>query len=511
MKRIILFLLVAFLLFSEAVYGQDGNSQVSYSNLALQFSEQNYNGDPATGYFPSVANVHGFGSFLANPATIGLIDDNYFSFGLANNTVERENTYLGNSLVAEDNFTKLSNLGFIYKVPTKQGSFVLGAGYNRISDHRGITRLGARNNESTITDAFKDPGSDYNDIAFNAYAIDWGDVNETYMESIFRIGFAEYPGITQEAEVSYETNLGEYSFFFGTEFQKDLFIGISGGLTAGNYTYRRDFLEVDDQNDYNYNFIPSDTEGDSTDIDNILTHDEIDADMYGFTLRAGLLYKLTPNLNLGLSYLLPSTIVVNEGYYSSITTELDDGSTPFESDFASEEDYEYRIKKPGKLSAGLAFVDIAGFDISVSGELIDYSNLGLDLVKGNDLNFNDEVAIREQEEELEDFMANNYKRVINYKAGIGYQFTDEFKLKAGYAFFEGKSKIFEADREIYSAGISANITENIILDLNGQYSMWQDRSVAYSYFDFDTNELRAEVIDQDVSSLRILAGIRFNF
>jgi opacity protein-like surface antigen len=108
-------------------------------------------------------------------------------------------------------------------------------------------------------------------------------------------------------------------------------------------------------------------------------------------------------------------------------------------------------------------------------------------------------------------MANNYKRVINYKAGIGYQFTDEFKLKAGYAFFEGKSKIFEADREIYSAGISANITENIILDLNGQYSMWQDRSVAYSYFDFDTNELRAEVIDQDVSSLRILAGIRFNF
>ena len=511
MKRITLFLLTAFLLSFEAVYGQDGNSQVSYSNLALQFSEQNNNGDPATGYFPSVANLNGFGSFLANPATIGLIEDNYFSFGLVNQSVERENTYLGNSLITEDNFTNLSNIGFIYKAPTEQGSFVIGAGYNSVSDQKGITRLSARNNESTITDQFKDPSSDYNDIAFNAYAIDWGDVNETYLESIFRIGFAEYPGITQEAEVSYETNLGEYSFFFGTEFQKDLFIGISGGLTAGNYTYRRDFLEVDDQNDYNFNFIPSDVEGDSTDIDNILTHDEIDAEIYGFTLRTGLLYKLTPNLNIGLSYLIPSTLVVNEEYYSSITTELDDGSTPFESDFASEEDYEYRIKKPGQLSAGLALVDIAGFDVSISGEMIDYSNLGLDLIKGNDFNFNDEVAIREQEEELEDFMANNYKRVINYKAGIGYQVTNELKLKGGYAFFEGKSRIFEADREIYSAGISAKIAENITLDLNGQYSMWNDRSVAYSYLDFDTNETRAEVIDQDVSSLRIMAGIRFNF
>lgn len=511
MKRIILFLLLAFLMSPGAAYAQDGNAQVSYSNLALQFSEQSFNGDAATGYFPSVANLNGFGSFLANPATIGLAESNYFSFGLANNTIERENAYLGNSLVTEDNFTKLSNLGFIYKAPTRQGSFVLGAGYNSISDKKGITRLSARNNESTITDAFKDPASDYNDIAFNAYAIDWGDVNETYLESIFRIGFADYPGITQEAEVSYETNLGEYSVFFGTEFQENLFVGVSGGLTAGNYTYRRDFLEVDDQNDYNYNFIPSDTPGDSTDIDNILTHDEIDAEIYGFTLRTGLLYKLTPKVNIGLSYLLPSTLVVNEGYYSSITTELDDGSTPFESDFASEEDYEYRIKKPGQLNAGLAFIDIAGFDLSFSGEMIDYSNLELDMVKGNDLSFNDEVSVREQEEQIEGFMENSYKRVINYKAGIGFQASEALKLKAGYAFFEGKSKVFEADREVFSAGITARITDSIILDLNGQYSMWQDQSVAYDYLDFDTNETRSEVIDQDVSALRILAGIRFNF
>ncbi|MEX0724147.1 MAG: outer membrane protein transport protein [Gracilimonas sp.] len=511
MKRIILFLLMSFVFSSEAVYGQDGNSPVSYSNLALQFSEQSFNGDAATGFFPSVANVNGFGSFIANPATVALIDRNYFSFGLANNNLEQENNYLGNTLTTEDNFTNLGNIGFIYKVPTEQGSFVLGAGYNSISNHKGISRLSARNNQSTITDQFKDPSSDYNDIAFNAYAIDWGDVDETYLESIFRIGFAEYPGITQEAEISYETKMGEYSFFFGTEFQENLFVGISGGLTAGNYTYRRDFLEVDDQNDYNYNFIPSDTPGDSTDIDNILTHDEIDAEIYGFTLRTGLLYKVSPNLNIGLSYQIPSTMVVTEGYYSLIRTELDDGSTPFESDFTSDVDYEYRIEKPGQLSAGLALVDIGGFDISASAEMIDYSNLGVDLVKGNDLDFNEEVAIREQETEVENFMSNNYKRVINYKAGIGFQATEQLKLKAGYAFNEGKSSVFEADRTILSGGISAKISPNIVLDLNGQYATWKDQSVAYNYFDANSNQDISETISKDISSIKILAGIRFLF
>lgn len=511
MKRTILFLLAPFLLTSGAVLAQDGNNPVNYSNLALQFSEQSFNGDAGTGLFPSVATVNGYGSFVDNPATVGLIEENYFSFGLANNRYEYENSYLGNTLSSEDNSTSLGNIGFVYKLPTKQGSFVIGGGYNSISNQKGVTHLSARNNESTITDQFKDPASDYYDIAFNAYAIDWGDVDSTYLESIFRIGLPNFPGITQEADISYKTNMGEYSAFFGTEFQENLFIGVSAGLTTGNYTYRRDFLEVDDQNDYNYNFIPSDTPGDSTDIDNILTHDEIDADIFGFTLRTGLLYKVSQNFNIGLSYQIPSTLVVREGYYSSIKTELDDGSTPFESDFASEKDYEYRINKPGELNVGIALIDIGGFDLSVSGEFINYSNLSLDLIKGNDLSFNDEVEIRDQQEELDSFMEENYKSVINYKAGLGYQVTDLLKLKAGYAFFEGKSEVYEADRNVFSGGFTANITKNIVLDLTGQYSFWDDRSVAYSYYDFDTDQNRAETISHDITNIRILAGVRFLF
>lgn len=511
MKRMIFFLLVPFLFPVATVIAQDGNEPVTYSNLALQFSSQNFNGDAATGYLPTVASSNGYGSFLDNPASVAFIKENSFSFSLFNNNVEYQNTYLGNTVNTSDNSTKLGNIGFVYKVPTEQGSFVMGAGYNRTTNQRVLNRLSARNSESTITDAFREPDSDYYDIAFNTYAIDWGDVDSTYLESIFRIGFEEYPGITQEAEINQSIDIGEYSFFFGTEFQKNFYVGISGGITSGNYTYRRDFLEVDEFNDYNYNFIPSDVSEEGTDIDNILTHDEIDANIVGFDLRAGVIYQVTPKVNVGASYLIPSTLVISESYYSSITTELDDGSTPFQSDFASNGNYEYRVKKPGKLSGGIALTNIGSFDLSVSAELINYSNLRLDFITGNNLDFNEEVELREKQNELHAFMTDNYKLVTNFKTGLGYQLNEQIKLKSGYAYLQGKSEIFEADRNIISGGFSAKVTENILLDVTGQYSFWEDRSKVYSYYDYQDDVGRSEILSQEVQNLKILAGIRFLF
>lgn len=511
MKRILFFLLIPSLLISSKVNAQDGNTQVSYSNLALQFSAQDFNGDAATGFMPSVASQNGYGSFADNPASIALAKDGYVSFSLFNNSLEYENTYLGNTVNTEDENTRLGNLGFIYKIPTEQGSFVMGAGYNKLNNQRGLYRVGGRNSESTITDEFREPSSDYYDIAFDTYAIDWGNQDSTYLESIFRIGFEDYPGITQDAEITHTTNMGEYSFFFGTEFQKDLFVGVSAGLTSGTYTYRRDFLELDDQNDYNYNFIPSDVSEQGTDINSILTHDEIDAEIVGFTLRSGIIYKINPKVNVGVSYLLPSTMVVRESYYSSIRTELDDGSTPFQADFASGEDYEYRIEKPGQLKAGIALNNIGRFNFSASAEMIDYSNLKLDLISGNDLDFEAEVSLRDNEESLEDFMASSYQRVINLKAGLGFAINDAVDLKAGYGYLPAKSKVYEADRNVISGGFSAKVTESIVLDVSGQYSFWNDRSTLYNYFDYSDNVARSEVVDHQVNTLKILAGVRFLF
>jgi hypothetical protein len=511
MKRILFFLLAPFLLLSPSLFAQDGNNPVSYSNLALQFSTQNYKGDAATGLFPTVANVKGLGSFLDNPASMALVEKNYFNFSIGNNQFESENAYLSNSITTEDNSTNLGSMGVVYKFPTVQGSFVLGAGYNRIKNQNMLARVDARNNQSTITDAFREPTSDYQDIAFNTYAIDWGDTDSTYLESIFRIGLPNYPGIDQNAEISYETNMSEYSIFFGTEFKKNLYVGASAGIIGGTYSYRRNFLESDSQNDYNANFVPSDAPNQYTDIDNILTHDKIDADILGFSVRAGLIYQFSPRVNVGISYLVPSTIVVREDYYSSIKTELDDNSSPFISDFASDETYEYRIKKPGRLSAGFALQNMGNFSLAVSGELVNYANLRLDLVSGNDMGYDEKVAVRQNENDLDAFMKKNYRMAFNLKTSLGYQIDDIIHLNAGYAFFQGKSKVFEADRNVVSGGFSTNITNDLVFDLNGQYSFWDDRFDLYNYYDYSSNVARSETVNQNISNFKIIAGLRFMF
>ncbi|MDR9415442.1 MAG: outer membrane protein transport protein [Gracilimonas sp.] len=484
----------------------------SYVNLALQFSTQNFNGDAANGLLPSVSSVNGFGSFVDNPATIALIEENSFNFGLYNSQVEMENSYLDNTEMSEDNNFGFGNIGVVYKIPTSQGSFVLGAGYNQLSDMQDVTRIEGRNTESTITDGFRETDSDYYDIAFDAYATDWGDVDSTYKESIFRIGFTSFPGINQEAEIIQSTNIGEYSFFFGTEFQENLYVGISAGITSGNYKYRRNFLEIDKFDFYNAAFIPSDTEGEFTDVDNILTYDEIDADIVGYAIRGGLLYEFSNKFKIGLSYLIPSTTVIQEQYYSSITTELDDGSTPFQSDFASDGVYEYRIKKPAEFKAGITLSKIWRFDFSASAEYVNYSNLRLDFITGNDLSFNTKVALRDQQDEIENFISSTYKPTTNLKAGIGFAVNKDSKIKAGYAYLPGRSSAFEATKNVVSAGFTTSISNNVVLDLMGQYSFWNDRSIAYSYFDYeDGGAARSERIDHDIQTIKILAGIRFLF
>ncbi|HBX66499.1 MAG TPA: hypothetical protein DEG32_10210, partial [Balneolaceae bacterium] len=109
------------------------------------------------------------------------------------------------------------------------------------------------------------------------------------------------------------------------------------------------------------------------------------------------------------------------------------------------------------------------------------------------------------------FMGENYNQVVNLKSSLGYQINNQFNMKAGYAFLPAKSKVFESDRNIISGGFSANISKNIVLDINGQYSFWEDRSELYNYYDDSEDVVRSEVVDQQVSTFKILAGIKFLF
>ena len=146
---------MGFLFSSATVFAQDGGNPLEYGSLAQQFTTSNINGDANAAILPSVAMENGFGTYLDNPAALAFIKDSYFTLGYFNNQAENQSAYLGQSNTLTGNNGRFSNVGIVYSVPTTQGSLVLGGGYSLNSAFYRQSYLSAFNNQSTITDVFK--------------------------------------------------------------------------------------------------------------------------------------------------------------------------------------------------------------------------------------------------------------------------------------------------------------------------------------------------------------------
>lgn len=511
MKNRLLSTLFGLMLLSTYTFGQDGANQINYSSLAQQFVQTNLNGDANATILPSVAIDNGFGSFLDNPASLALINDTYFNIGYLSNHAENTNSFKNISSTIDGQLGRFSNMGLIYSAPTNQGSLVIGGGYTVNNSINRKNLLAVENSTSTITDVFKDINSSYNSIAFETFAIDYADIEQTQLESIFRIGFepGTFPGIFQDVEITQRSNIGELSLFGATEFRKNLFVGISLALVSGTHNYTRDFLERDLNDVYDGDFLFADENGlNGTDVDAILLRDEIESEVLGTSLRAGVLYKITSFFNVGVSYALPNTYFITENYYSFIRTTFDDESIS-EDDFDG--DFTYEVKRPSQLNLGAAIDNLAGFTLSGSVELIDYRNTEVTLTNDPDLTFEEISSLREEEDFITQSINADYNNVMNLKLGAKYQTNTGYELRAGFSSLPGRSNRFSADRSVYSAGLGVPLSREIYLDITTQYSKWDDRSIVYEYFDDAAGQVRSESIQESISQLNVLVGLKFRF
>ncbi len=514
MKRLILFMIGIAVSFS--LQAQDGESPISYKSLAIQMSTVNTNGDAQSAVLPSVSSFNGFGGFIENPAVMALSEKSFYSIGWLNQSNDKVDGYGGNLSESDYSNTKFANLGLIYKVPTEKGAFVLGGGYNLISKHDDESFIDAFNEINSITDSFADAGSGYEDIAFNAFATDFRNDMSNEIVSIFRVDDrpAGFEGITQIADISNNRNFGEVSLFAATEFQKNLYVGVSLGFLTGSINYDRGFQELDEQNQYSDGVIPASGSNPATDIYSISLTEELDTDFYGFSARGGVVFKLLPFLNVGGSIALPSKLFVTESYFSFIETEFDDGTfTEDSNDFPTSlsSDFEYAVIKPAEYRLGATLKDVANFDISVSAEFIDYSSTEVDFeVNVSDLELSEIALLREDQEATNSSIRSTYNAVINFKAGASYTLDNKAEIFGGYAIYPGKEDQFSFDEEILSAGVTFPVSENITLDLSGQYSKRSDRSVVYET-NVNLGNQSQGIISKEFERFNFLAGLKFSF
>lgn len=484
--------LIAFIIFitvsATSVHAQSADDVLRYS---LEYPSY----DPVSLVVPAVSQPTGFGAFQDNPATMALFDESFFSLGLSSRFLDETSSYLGNSSTFSDNQTSLGDLGIVYKVPTTRGSLVVGGGYSQTTDFNRALSASGRNEQTTITD-FYNVTSDTSlfSSAFDVYAIDYATTDSSYSDtkSIFRFFDNDfYPGINQDVELTEKGKMGEYSIFLATELLKDLSVGASIGYLSGSYSYRREFLESDRQDDYNAAFVDSDGDGNpDTDIDNILSIDRINADIEAFSARLGVVYEPTQNLRVAASYEFPSRLYIDENYNTELTTTFDNGIQ-----FSDEAPgrFSYNIVRPQRLKVGATLKGISGVTISASAEGIKYTDAKIEF---------DEIELNPVENSINAAVRSNLNDVVNLRGGVEFDVNETFTPRLGYAYFPNPQEGFGSARQFINGGFSAVLTKGLIFDFGLQYSFWDDQNALYS------TSNTTEVVQEEVTRLNVMAGLR---
>ena len=490
----------ALIIIFSLLAGSTVQLQAQTTDDVLRYSRESSAFDPVTVVMPGVAKHTGFGAYKDNPAAMALAKEGYLSFSLSSRYVDESGSYLGNSTNFSDSQTGIGDIGFLYKVPTTQGSLVIGGGYSQTTDFNRAFSVNGRNSESTITDEYSFRGvgyqSDINTAAFNAFAIE--DINADSSASILRFGlpFGEYPGINQTVELTERGQMGEYSAFIAAEAFKNVFLGASIGYTYGNYKYRRDFLESDRQGDYNGEIIDSDDDGTfDTDINNIQSIYTIDAKMQAFSAQLGIVYQPTEQFNIGASYQFPSRLLIDEEYNTEISTEMDNGI--IFSDNAPGE-FSYEIVRPQHLKAGFTYGSPQGITVSASAEGILYSDAEYDQERNSASNADLNSQIR-----------NNFNDVINVRAGLSYKINEQFTPRLGYGYYPSPTENIDRSRQLLSGGFSARISPQMTFDFGLRYSIYDDQNSLYEY-QRPSGEVIEERVQEDVNKLHVMAGIKIS-
>ena len=104
-----------------------------------------------------IAGLGDYSDFFTNPAGLGHIGSSQINASLnflsANNEGVVSRPGFGNPIEEEQTNQSLGNLAAVYKVPTKQGSLVMGVGYNQTNSyHRSLFFQGLTNQGGSITD-----------------------------------------------------------------------------------------------------------------------------------------------------------------------------------------------------------------------------------------------------------------------------------------------------------------------------------------------------------------------
>ena len=433
-------------------------------NDALLLSEPGiYNNARALGMGNSyTALSNDFSSVIFNPAGLGLAKKLGISGGIDLNSFDNTASFLGNNTISTQNEVNLSQVGFVYPVPTIKGSMVFALGYNRVKNFNGIVQFDGFNNSNTsmiqfLTGDFNEEVPITNDLGLS-YEVRNPQTDE-YIRDTTRINGQ----LNQSGKVKSKGNIGNWSFAGSIEIAKDLYVGGTFNIVSGNYKRNRDYYEDDTKDIYGANteLVPGDVT--TKDFQTFYFNDIIDWDLSGWDFKLGLLYDWENFVKFGATVKFPTYYTVKESYFATGESEFGSGSN-FAVDPPIIDNVQYDIRTPYEYSAG-ASVNLVILTVSGEAKLIDYTQM--EFTKG----LGQQYRI-ERNKEIDDL----FRTAVTYNLGA------EMKVpflpvwgRAGAMYMQSpfKDDPSDFDKKYLTAGVGVKLGGVFSIDFGYAYGWWK--------------------------------------
>ena len=464
-----------------------------------------------------VAGLGDYSDFFTNPAGLGHIKSSQINASLGFLSVNNEGIVsqpgFGNPIDEELTNQSLNNLAGIYKVPTSQGSLVMGISYNQTNSyHRSLFFQGLTNQES-ITDVLlpfddefevgeDDAGffpvffADLPEIAYLGGAVEFlGENVETGGPLFYQ---AVNPGSTieQSSDVFQDGSQNELSFGGAVEASRGVMIGASLNVSFGRYEFESFFDEFDvngENTEDLYIVLDGDTEYRGFDF---LTYTErFESELIGVNLRAGLSADAGNGLRVGFTLETPTFYRVDETFETEISTFFDNGlSLAYggQPGDAGRGTFEYDITTPWRFGGGLSYT-ISGLTLMGDIELVDWSQMELDASTDRDFFADINRSIR-----------NDFQAVINTSLGAEYTIND-LSLRLGFAMqpdpndglltlSDGSLLDPDTDKTYVSAGLGYTFSNKFTIDFGWMQETQEDIYIP----DFTTYTVTEDIVRNHV-------------
>lgn len=479
MKR--LFLAAILVIAAGTIYAQTPEDALRYSWLQ----------NSGTARSQGVANANGamggeISTIFSNPANIGFYKTGDFVISGGLNLMNNNTTYLGQSTKDNKASGFLGTTGFVLGKPNYGNgslkSSAFGFALNRVADFNNritYTNKGGELSRTSMADMFKEDIAKYGDsnpygsgLAFETYWVDTTSGGNLYSPAS---ALAAASGLEQKQEIITNGGITEFAFAGAANINDNVYIGGSVGIPVLRYGATRRYSEQD----------PSETA--VNEFNNAYFDDDLVTKGIGINIKAGVVFKTTENLRLGIYAHSPTFYSLNDSYYASAGADVEnyptlDGNNVHEVSTNDPLVFDYNLQTPYKLGASFSLLfgnvrDVQTQKGFLSGD-VEYVNYMASTFRNT--SDNRTTANQEAYRDLNNAIDNAYKGAVNARLGAELKFNP-IMVRLGGAYYGNPYKDIAGEKGSITqvTGGLGYRNQGFFIDLGYVHTLGKD--VVYPY------------------------------